>query len=572
MHEPHWSTTVATDLLAHFAHNVSPETNAQVANLFTQLGEALDAGHTVVELSHEQLAFFTTQPHPLVAFLNADNQVTTTGSQALGSQKPVVIQHKLAYFHRQWWQENTLAAKIQALVAHPVDAPASVDLSHLPDWIHERQRDAVVKALDSRFTLITGGPGTGKTWTVAQLVLTLLRARPDISIALAAPTGKAAQRMQEALDKSLTESATPELLALVKTQLDQAKTIHRLLGLGFNTAPRFHAQKPLPYDLIIIDEASMLGVALANQLMQAVGEQSSIILLGDANQLAAVDAGAVLADLCCSDALKTHHVNLTQSTRFTADSGVGQLATAVLENNVDAAHHVIQIHTDIQQINPKTNQVYTQLWQSFTDYAEQVKTLYAKPATAQQVQLGELFKVFDRYRILTATHAGKLGDTTINQQMEAQLQNHLGLAKASAKQPWFHGRPVMMLKNDYQLKLANGDIGIALLDDAGNYAVYFPSLARPLAANRLSENAISTAFSMTIHKSQGSEFSQVAMVLDAPKSDSEAHSLISRELIYTAITRAKQSVALYATDDTVDLAITTKAVRQTGLGQLLSSR
>lgn len=586
--ETHWSTTVASDLLKRFASGVAPETNERVAQLFTQLGEALDAGHTVVALSAEQTDFYNTHSHPLIMSYTADDNAAHIHDDkhrhnpAANSQKPIVIQQGLAYFHRQWHQENTLARKIHALLTTTSDNTSStVDLTQLPESMHERQRAAVEKAIASRFTLITGGPGTGKTWTVAQLVLTLLRANPDISIALAAPTGKAAQRMQEALqnsiDSSLKKDSDAELLSLVNTQLDQAKTIHRLLGLGFNTAPRFHAGKPLPYDLVIVDEASMLGVALANQLMQAIGAHTRIILLGDANQLAAVDAGAVLADVCNSAALQQYHVNLTESTRFTADSGVGQLAAAVLANKPSVATEILKNHADVSRINPNTHQLYEQLWQPFMGYAEMVAPLFAQPIAQQQSHIAQVFEQFDTYRILTATHAGKLGDTAINQHMAQLLKQQLHLASMDTnKQSWFHGRAVMMLKNDYQLKLANGDVGIALMDDQKTYQVYFPSLSRPLAANRLSENTISTAFAMTIHKSQGSEFNQVAIVLDAPVTDDatgeiSAHNLLSRELIYTAITRAKKHVVLYATDATTEFAISTKAVRQTGLGQLLHS-
>lgn len=639
--EVHWSHSIAADLLARFAggeNDLVNPANAAVHELCVQLGEALDVGHTVVALTSEQMQLFTENTHPLVAVLpHASEAYVANHSHKAEKQnqrhqpfsmsnKPIIIQNQLAYFHRQWWQENTLANKIHTLLAPHESQPSSTninrpniknlnisnsdtnssntnrqakeqpDLSHLPSNMYPEQKAAIKAALSNRFTLITGGPGTGKTWTVAQLVLTLLRDNPKLNIALAAPTGKAAQRMQEALNQSINDSinksinsrltseatktgsntentaAANELLKVVKTQLDQAKTIHRLLGLGYGSTARFHESKPLPYDLVIIDEASMLGVALANQLMQAIGTHTKVVLLGDANQLAAVDAGAVLADLCSSPALKQQHICLTQSRRFTADSGVGQLATAVLENNPTAAQAAIKNYADISHTSPNTADIYQQLWQPFLAYAEQLKPLYAKPSAEQQSGIKKLFEMFDGYRILTATHAGKLGGHEINQQMSQRLISELALTQLAAKTHWFHGRPVMMLHNDYQLTLANGDIGIALLDHEGNYQVHFPSLPKPLAANRLSENTISTAFAMTIHKSQGSEFSKVAMLLDAPAeqtSTSKAANLLSRELVYTAITRAKKQVAIYATESTLTGAIQTKSLRQTGLGVLL---
>lgn len=598
---PHWSTTLAADLTQRFCAGANAVANEKVQMLFATLGEALDAGHTIVNLTDTEVDFFKQHPHPLVAVM-ADTSVSVdvksgdashhaanhkaakhnATSQGDSDQhdankpakpiKPIVIVGNLAYLHRQWQQEFTLAQNLrQMLGGSPATEARSLNLSHLPKSMHSAQRAAIEAAIANRFTLITGGPGTGKTWTVAQLVLTLLERNPSIKIALAAPTGKAAQRMQEALFNSLLSSlehsASSELLTLVKTQLEGAKTIHRLLGLGFGTAPRFHAAACLPYDLVIIDEASMLGVALAGQLLAAIGKQTKLILLGDANQLAAVDAGAVLADLTSSSPLAGHHVNLTQSTRFTADSGVGQLAAAVLIHDAERVNALLQNHAQLTQFSPMSGELYLKLWQPFSPYADALQALYGQPKKHIKERIKPLFSTFDAYRILTVTHGGRLGGERINLELTKELKSHLTLIDSGA---WFHGRPVMLTQNDYSLGLANGDVGITLMDDTGSHEVYFAHLAQPIAANRLSENHIKTAFAMTIHKSQGSEFDQVAICMDTPKEGSEAANLLSCELVYTAITRAKQQVVLYASTDTMHKAINTKAVRQTGLGEMLN--
>lgn len=607
--ENHWSTVVINDLIQVFAnqHKNDPlwqQINQQIANLFESLGDALTLGHTVVTVPDTLLAELQKQQlqlHPLVAIL------PNSASSKLGdsypvdiSHKPIIIQNDLAYIHRQWWQEHTLAQKIHTLLSfnsqlNPskqlnTDNPPHVDLSHLPSSMHPLQKQAIIKAMNSQLLLITGGPGTGKTWTVSKLVLTLLQQNPALKIALAAPTGKAAQRMQEALYHSLTDSASTDLMALVKQQIDQAKTIHRLLGLGYHRKPRFDADKPLPYDLVIIDEASMLGVALANQLMLAIAPQTKVIFLGDANQLAAVEAGAVLADLCHADAMKAHHIALTESKRFDGQSGIGLLAAAVLQNNQQEAQQLLQNHADIQHTTLPTHDnaknhasvIYQAVCQPYAAYFEYLKTRFTaeqmatdSPQTLHQA-IKELFIRFDSYRILAATRHGYFGINRLNQFITQALKQTLALP--ISKNVWFHGRPVMVLVNNPALKLSNGDIGICLKKTDGYY-IYFPHIELPISASRFAQHDIDTAFAMTIHKSQGSEFERVAMILDDIHANSQKqsdqtnqlseNSMISKELIYTAITRAKKQIDVYANMATFYQGMQTQANRQTGLGTLL---
>ena len=221
----------------------------------------------------------------------------------------------------------------------------------MPENLNDQQIAAINVANNNAFSIITGGPGTGKTYTVAQLVIALQQAtesRGDeskhirfstdsASLALAAPTGKAAQRMQESLQAALDD-------ANVELQLQEAKTIHRLLGIGRTGRPRYDTNNPLGEDIIIVDEASMLGVELANYLVSAVKPGARLILLGDANQLAAVDAGAVLADLCRIPLLQPIHAELTESRRFSAESGIGKLATQInkAETNLQAIWQLLR--------------------------------------------------------------------------------------------------------------------------------------------------------------------------------------------------------------------------------------
>ncbi|HBL97892.1 MAG TPA: exodeoxyribonuclease V subunit alpha, partial [Psychrobacter sp.] len=236
------------------------------------------------------------------------------------------------WLHRAWQAEFNLAKNINNILNQKVK-PLPITI---PESLHENQIKAINVANNNAFSIITGGPGTGKTYTVAQLVIALQQATESggegsenirfstdsASLALAAPTGKAAQRMQESLQAALDTAG-------INLQLQEAKTIHRLLGIGRTGRPRYNADNPLGEDIIIVDEASMLGVELANYLVSAVKPGARLILLGDANQLAAVDAGAVLADLCCIPLLQSIHAELTESRRFGADSGIGKLAIQI---------------------------------------------------------------------------------------------------------------------------------------------------------------------------------------------------------------------------------------------------
>ncbi|MFT5096882.1 MAG: exodeoxyribonuclease V alpha subunit, partial [Psychrobacter okhotskensis] len=458
----------------------------------------------------------------------------------------------------------------------------------------EHQVKAINVANNNAFSIITGGPGTGKTYTVAQLVIALQQAAESrdgehksirfstdsASLALAAPTGKAAQRMQESLQAALDAAG-------VELQLQEAKTIHRLLGIGRTGRPRYDAHNPLGEDIIIVDEASMLGVELANYLVSAVKPGARLILLGDANQLAAVDAGAVLADLCRIPLLQSIHAELTESRRFTADSGIGKLAYQINKTETDTqviwqllnqdnalsfqyVNNVNTLQTEVLQ-NSKTenslsnNKIISELILNYQAYLNNVKTLLESPIEKSMPEtvkntIASLTKIFNEFRILTAGHNGEWGDHYINNIL---TQWHLAELKLPLGQnTWFHGRPVMVLQNNYELGLFNGDIGFCLQtsDERSRLEVFFENKTQGIAVNLLNEEVIATAYAMTIHKSQGSEFDHVAITFD----NSHAR-LLSKELIYTAVTRAKEKVTIYSTKHAFEKAVQTPTERHTGL-------
>lgn len=491
------------------------------------------------------------------------------------------------WLHRAWQAEFNLAKNINNILNQKV-SPLPIAI---PESLHENQIKAINVANNNAFSIITGGPGTGKTYTVAQLVIALQQATESrgegsenirfstdsASLALAAPTGKAAQRMQESLQAALD-------IAGIDLQLQEAKTIHRLLGIGRTGRPRYNADNPLGEDIIIVDEASMLGVELANYLVSAVKPGARLILLGDANQLAAVDAGAVLADLCRIPLLQPIHAELTESRRFSADSGIGRLAYEINNTKVDTKaiwqllkndnalnfQHINMIQTEDSKGNKLTNSLSNEknvlkITKNYNNYLKKIKSLLRLPIEKSvphsvKTTVASLTETFNEFRILSAGHSGEWGDHYINNYL---TQWHLTELKLPLGQnTWFHGRPIMVLQNNYELGLFNGDIGFCLQtsDDKSRLEVFFENKMQGIAVNLLNEELIATAYAMTIHKSQGSEFDHVAITFD------NSHTrLLSKELIYTAVTRAKKKVTIYSTKHAFEIAVKTPTERHTGL-------
>jgi exodeoxyribonuclease V alpha subunit len=386
--------------------------------------------------------------------------------------------------------------------------------------------------------------------------MALLQQNPQLNVALAAPTGKAAARMQEALRNSLEQ--TPLAADLLSVLPNTAFTLHRLLGMGHGTQAKFNRSQPLPYDLVIVDEASMIDLRMATQLLSAIAPTARLILLGDANQLAAVEAGAVLAEISKARSLKHSCVQLTESQRFGSDSGIGQLASAMCDGNIEKTNQVLKRGLADVQYRPleAPESLAQKLFQAYLPLVEALKT---------QQPITDILKAFDQYRVLCALREGNYGVFSINQRLSVLLQRALLLPEDSSN-VWFHGRPVMVTQNDYTLGVFNGDIGITLEESDGFY-VYFPARdgdPMRVSAARLAHGE--TALALTIHKSQGSEFKQVAVVL--PKEDT---AILTRELLYTGITRAKSVVSIWGLSSLIDKAVQRKTQRASGLQAKLDS-
>ncbi|UAY37152.1 exodeoxyribonuclease V subunit alpha [Moraxella osloensis] len=588
-----------------------PKEKPKILQIFDQINEQLSEGHTVYEMTVN-----SADEKSLIAELTDDNWARVIGVKEdelynHDTNTPIILQ-KLAqtvdgvgetqvsyivWLHRQWYAEQSLTKQLMKIAHRKVAAFSGISSSQEIDnglAPNAMQQLAIEKSSQHALSIIIGGPGTGKTFTVAKLVTTLQKGHehkrkqdpnlPPLSITLTAPTGKAAQRMQESLRISLQKSLQDEEITL-----DNAKTLHRLLGIGSDGTPRYHAKNPLPDDLIIVDEASMLGLELASQLVDAIKPTGRLILLGDANQLAAVDAGSVLSDLCAVTRLQPYITELTESKRFDSNSVVGQFALAI-QQNLPAAKKIKLIQRLLQPIdlqaikssqseNPsdlagKTKQqtanipfypidassslpaVFSQLAKPYHPFFALMQQWYSQPVNIFEADnRKELFEVFDRYRILCAGHQGQLGTQSINQKMSLAFTEFSKITRTKAY--FYHGLPIIIQNNDYQLGLFNGDIAICLLYQGQLYACFAEKL---IPIQRLSRESCDYAYAMTIHKSQGSEFHTVAICID------KAHTrLLSQALIYTAVTRSKSALSIYSAKENFELAVTQKAVRQTGL-------
>ncbi len=538
-------------------------------------------------------------PSPAGAAGSADLFQTDRGQPlVLGG----TLKQPLLYLRRYWLHECAVADHIlrrtanrqvvvQAQARHWLDRlfeTAEVDATHPPevDW----QKLACAVALRASLTVITGGPGTGKTYAAARLLALLFATHHEpqrLRVALAAPTGKAAARLRQSIDQSLQElnqrlGEALDLAAFTQ-RIGAARTLHALLGARPDTREfRFNAAQPLDVDILIVDEASMIHLEMMSALLQALPVGAKLILLGDKDQLASVEAGAVLGDLCRhaaagsydqdtlryaqvvagqhlpaeylttsaqSSVLAQQTVMLRKSRRF--GGRIGQLAMAVNAGDGELAQRLITHDTSAvlhASVLPSVTTVLDLAVHGrpaapacYADYLRLINSGGASAhidASSHAAWVTSVLLAFDRFRILCAVHEGDWGTRNLNHAV-GQALAAAGLLKPKGE--WFVGRPVMVTRNEAELGVFNGDVGVALPGQhiAGNLRVYFldGDKLRSVSCSRLAH--VETAFAMTVHKSQGSEFEHTALVL--PKGGSK---VLTRELVYTGITRARHNFTL----------------------------
>jgi len=456
------------------------------------------------------------------------------------------VEHGLIYLRRFHDLEISVADRLIALASEPTSAPEAID--DLSERMHldDGQRQAVRTCLASRLGVLVGGPGTGKTRTVATILAALLRdenAAPRI--ALAAPTGKAAARMGESIANAaaLLEESDPDLADSMRQV--RPSTVHRLLGVRRGSAAfRHNASDPLHHDVVIIDEASMMSLPLSASLLEALSASTRLILVGDPDQLASVEAGSVLADLVAARGpISSCVAELTANHRFGAGSAIGELAAAVRRGDVEGTRRALDTggRASLHSSGSTARSI-----------VEPVALAMRQAALAGDQTLAA--EQLDSVRVLCAHRRGPAGVARWNSLVESWLGDVRPFSD-------YAGRPVMVTVNDAPRRLFNGDIGVVVEQpETGALEVVIPDGESIRHVPRVHLGRVETVHALTIHKSQGSEFDRVVVVL--PSADSL---LATRELLYTAITRARSSVTLIGSLDAVLAAVSRPTRRASGL-------
>jgi exodeoxyribonuclease V alpha subunit len=449
-----------------------------------------------------------------------------------------------------------------------LEFPAPRPRADAKDDAPDMQRVAARTAATRRLCVISGGPGTGKTSTVVKILALLAEQRRRDGgaaprMVLVAPTGKAAMRLSEAIRRAKRTLACDA--AIQAAIPEEASTIHRALRSigGSSTRFRHDATHPLRADVVLVDEASMVDLALMARLVAAVPTDARLILLGDKDQLASVEAGAVLAELCdagearaAGDPLAASIVELTRSYRYRPGSGIEALARAINAGDAAGALAVLDdaTHPDVRRVEPAADETLGPELRA--------SALASCGAYLDAPDGASRLRALERTRILCAHRHGPHGVAAVNAAIEAMLVDERRIDRRAGLA--YDGRPIMVTRNDYQLQLFNGDVGTIVEHDGKRLAYFLAPDGSPrlLSPARLPPHE--TVFAMTVHKSQGSEFDHVAVLLGERSSP-----LLTRELLYTAVTRARETVTIHATRDVLADAIARRTERGSGLSEAL---
>ncbi len=510
-------------------------------DLVVRLSAAMSDGHSCLPVSKDER-----------------DLLFTTDLASESGQTPLIVYNYNLYLNRYFHYESRLAGQIRKMAGVSFEKGEKGDQllddyfgrdKHEIDW----QKRAAAMALEKELTIISGGPGTGKTYTVLKILAILLQAIDSkLHIGLAAPTGKAAMRLQLAIGGSLDALICPEE---IRSSLPkEAMTLHRLLGVRKNSPQfRHNSDNPMSWDVVVVDEASMVDLALMSKLVDALKPGSRLVLLGDKDQLASVESGAVLSD--CIESLPDNTVELRKTYRF--DSGIRGLAESINVGDMSRVWSMLQ-DKNITSISLKNSGFYAFTGEHYARYMEKINRV-------KDVGLRQIFSAFTNFQVLCSVHYGERGVAGINRGVEFYLA---GKGYQCKPDSWYAGRPVLVTRNDYNLGLYNGDIGICIPDPAdkklkvwfekkdGGFKSYLPYRLPGCV----------TAFAMTIHKSQGSEFEEVLVVL--PREDNR---ILCRELLYTAVTRAKKCVRIVAEKNVMELCLSRRIQRHSGLAEQLRS-
>ncbi len=600
----------------HISNNngsLSPNDYEACFHLFVALSQSLRDGHAclpISEIAGQRIGYasddecFVTHHGYVFGSLELLEQLCLRLLISPKAMQLVVYYQGNLYLRRYFQFEQALLTDISAKLATDLTFDSDKITTCLESLFPHADRDvneidwqlvAVANALNKNLSVIAGGPGTGKTYTVTKLLAALVDlqathaingTKAELTIVLTAPTGKAAQRLSESISNTVqqfTGKIAPDVLNKIPKE---AKTLHRLLGVIPNSPNFKHDQdNRLALDVLLIDEVSMVDLPMMTRVMRALPPHAKVILLGDADQLPSVAAGSVLADLAPRphsgysiqnidflskitqmQGLKSHQVNkknsaqdhitfLTKSRRFDGEGNIGQIAQMVITGDANNSWAFIA-KPSLASLN--NNQQYPLLLkQTQDDWLPKMVCQYFEPLfTLENVE--QAFEQLSRFRILCATRKGECGVEQLNEKVKQILVNK-GLV--SHQQQTYHGQPIMIGENDYRLGLYNGDVGIIWRHALGHLMAVFEGddgTYRWVMPSRLPN--FEAVFAMTIHKTQGSEFNHVVMVLPHQKDNR----LLSRELLYTGITRAKSWLSISSLENVWQRAVNAKTKRYSG--------
>lgn len=594
--------------LARFLRRLAGETaDPRLEKVVERLSARLRDGHVCLDLSDPEAMTGLPEPGDAVRWAGCLENLPVVGGP--GDHRPLILAPPRLYFHRFWRCERLAADRIRDLAsrvnrAFPEEIRPDFDalfpLPSEPGEEPDRQREAARAALTRSLVVVSGGPGTGKTTTLARLLYLLFRLEPDLVVRLAAPSGKAANRMQEAVHdaaghiaRALGEKACPDALARLRGL--QGATLHRLLGIdpGTGLAGR-RARAPLDCGLVAVDEASMMDLVTLAALLDALPPGARLVLLGDRDQLASVEAGAVLAEIAAglepspihpagpgaaghgpgesagSDASEKEGttagslVILRRSHRFRADSGIGRLARAV---NAGAGREELcttLVHPDVTpMVDWRPLPPPERLGEAIAD-----AVLEGFSGCFGEDRIEAALSALSRFRLLGAIREGPFGVGALNTLVEDILRR---AGRLDPSEGYYENRLILVTENSYAIRLFNGDVGLVRRGTGGMFRAFFPSTGeaggpgcRPVVPALLPGHE--TAFALTVHKSQGSEFDHVLLVLP-----DRAGPVLNRELVYTGITRARRRVTLLADLDVLAAAVSRRVRRAMGLADGLRS-
>ncbi len=549
-----------------------------------ELADVVSAEHALRHDETEPLPFTWPESDTWLAALEAATEMVRTvdslDAVPVTDARPLVLHGHRLYLQRYWTDECSVAVSLRQRAADVAvslspDAAATLEalLPALDASEPNLQREAAEVVLRNRVSMIVGGPGTGKTYSVSRLLAVLLQQDPHLRIALAAPTGKAAARLQESIAAAL---GRPDVMARISAEVHATlaavipTTIHRLLGPLGSTGQRFRhdAENPLPHDVVVIDETSMVSMPLLARLLESVRPDARLVLIGDPDQLESVELGAVLADLVevavvhPAGPLAGRGQRLVRGHRYGGDTPIAMFADAIRRGDAAEALQHLRSKAEVDGSSIHLYETDDPMRPEVIAAVEHVvsPSLLQLRSAAEAGDGAAALAAAAEVRVLCAHRRGPYGAAEWNRLAERWMYGAEGAGSL-----WFAGRPLLATRNDPRLGVANGDTGVVIRDDGRLVAVFQTGLGmRTFEIVQL--EGVETAYAMTIHKSQGSEYPTVVLVLPPPDSP-----LVGRELVYTGATRAKSTLHVVGSVPSLESSLRTPAHRMTGLADALRS-